>query len=533
MCSDVANKLIRNYVFQNRFRDYFHDNFDDILKSLSQTSDINKSKSIPYSIDGVFGTKRRTINFPNIFTYAYSISKIDSIGLSDFGKFNSEFNKMKIDFTARKFQSNSYSSFLEERLNLLISDYDKLYKIDIHSFYKSIYTHVFEKLNDQKLKKLDEYIRVFNNKKTNGLLLGNLLSTFAANEIMEELTVNLKKELPKSKIFYFSDQFYIFYNNFDYNDNDIYNTVSKIIGRDYFELTINGEDSKVYNHENLLSSRDFSKKVSELVKIQKSTNKDDLDLDKLLHFFNAFVEDYYTITEKSRLSFVEVVLKSVFSSPVNLYRLSEYFTIEENDDIFKIINILIFFLKNYPSLIIFYIKIGLWNIISEYSNYIYMKGKDLKKYFEIKLKNNINTIDAVYYFHICYALTEKNNKKNYCLQYYKNNKGKNLLLDSIIVETCNIKENKNIVLNYKFNDENWLINYTQFMQIRYYIKKNRSSNCIIKTINKCKKNKIKIIRSFDEIKFDQSKENAFKMIELKMIDNEEEYRHELEYECLF
>ena len=131
----------------------------------------------------------------------------------------------------------------------------------------------------------------------------------------------------------------------------------------------------------------------------------------MLHFFNAFVEDYYTITEKSRLSFVEVVLKSVFSSPVNLYRLSEYFTIEENDDIFKIINILIFFLKNYPSLIIFYIKIGLWYIISEYSNYIYMKGKDLKKYFEIKLKNNINTIDAVYYFHICYALTEKNNKK--------------------------------------------------------------------------------------------------------------------------
>lgn len=339
--------------------------------------------------------------------------------------------------------------------------------------------------------------------------------------------------MPKNKIFYFSDQFYIFYNNFDYNDNDIYNTVSKIIGKDYFELTINGEDSKVYNYENLLSSRDFSKKVSELVKIQKSTNKDDLDLDKLLHFFNAFVEDYYTITEKSRLSFVEVVLKSVFSSPVNLYRLSEYFTIEENDDIFKIINILIFFLKNYPSLIIFYIKIGLWNIISEYSNYIYMKGKDLKKYFEIKLKNNINTIDAVYYFHICYALTEKNNKKNYCLQYYKNNKGKNLLLDSIIVETCNIKENKNVVLNYKFNDENWLINYTKFMQIRYYIKENRSSNCIIKTINKCKKNKIKIIRSFDEIKFDQSKENAFKMIELKMIDNEEEYRHELEYECLF
>ena len=80
-------------------------------------------------------------------------------------------SKIEIDFDERKFKSNSYSSFLEERLNLLISDYDKLYKIDIHSYYKSIYTHVFEKLSDTNLKKIDEYIRVFNNKKTNGLLL--------------------------------------------------------------------------------------------------------------------------------------------------------------------------------------------------------------------------------------------------------------------------------------------------------------------------------------------------------------------------
>ena len=82
---------------------------------------------------------------------------------NDFGKLASSNNKMQIDFDERKFKSNSYSSFLEERLNLLISDYDKLYKIDIHSYYKSIYTHVFEKLSDTNLKKIDEYIRVFNN----------------------------------------------------------------------------------------------------------------------------------------------------------------------------------------------------------------------------------------------------------------------------------------------------------------------------------------------------------------------------------
>lgn len=106
-----------------------------------------------FFIEGIFGLKRRIINFPNIFSYAYSISKIDSLNLSDFGKLASSNNKMQIDFDERKFKSNSYSSFLEERLNLLISDYDKLYKIDIHSYYKSIYTHVFEKLSDTNLKK--------------------------------------------------------------------------------------------------------------------------------------------------------------------------------------------------------------------------------------------------------------------------------------------------------------------------------------------------------------------------------------------
>ena len=517
MSSDIAKKLMNNYVFQNRFREYFYNNFEDILKLLSPISKIEKSKSTPFYIEGLFGLKRRIINFPNIFSYAYSISKIDELNITDFGKLNSPHNKMQIDFDKRKFKSNSYSSFLEERLNFLISDYDKLYKIDIHSFYKSIYTHVFEKLSDSNLAKVDEYIRTFNNKKTNGLLLGNLLSTFSANEIMQELVVILQQKLSKAKVFYFSDQFYIFYNELDYTDNGIYDEVSRIISKDYFELKINNEDSKIYNHEQLLSSRNFLKKVSELVKIQKSNHKNiDKDLENLLHFFNAFIEEYYQIPENNRLSFVEVVLKNVFSSPVNLYRLSRYFVnCGELQDVYKIINTLVFFLKRHPSLIILYVEIGLWNIISIYSDYMYFKASELKKYFEKKTNSNINTIEAIYYFHICYLLTNVKDRKNYCLEYYKNNAGKNFLLDSIIVETCNIKENKNIVLNYKFDDENWLINYTKFLQIRFYIKENISTNCLIKTINKCKKNKIKIVKSFDEIKFDKTNEIKFQTIKEK------------------
>lgn len=517
MYSKTAKKLMNNYVFQNRFRKYFHNNFEDILDLLSPISNIDKSKSIPFFIEGIFGLKRRKINFPNLFSYAYSISKIDSLNLNDFGKLESLNNKMQIDFEERKFKSNSYSSFLEERLNLLIADYDKLYKIDIHSFYNSIYTHVFEKLSDENLKQIDKYIRVFNNKKTNGLLLGNLLSTFSANEIMEELTRTLQIKLPKSKIFYFSDQFYIFYNELDYKDNDVYNEVARTIGKDYFELKINSEDSVLYNHEQLLESRNFLKKVDELVAIQKSKNKDiDEDLEKLLHFFNAFIEEYYKISEKSRLSFVEVVLKSVFSSPANLYRLSRYFrNCDEEQKIHKIISTLMFFLKRHPSLIIFYVEIGLWDIINIYSNYMILKEKELKEYFRENLISNINTIEAIYYFHICYLLTDNIDRENYCLEFYNENCGKNLLLDSIIIETCNIKEHKNIVLNYKYDDEKWLVNYTKYLQIRYYIKEVNSTNCLIKTINKCKKNKIKIVKSLDEIRFNKAKQNEFEIIKEK------------------
>ena len=114
-----------------------------------------------------------------------------------------------------------------------------------------------------------------------------------------------------------------------------------------------------------------------------------------------------------------------------------------------------------------------------------------------KLITNINTIEAVYYFHICYLLKNKN-KRDYCLKFYKNNAGKNLLLDSIIVETCNIKENN-------------------------------SSNCLIKTINKCKKSKIKIVKSFDKIIFDEFRQIEFENIKEKF-EKKESLENRYEYE---
>ena len=69
--------------------------------------------------------------------------------------------------------------------------------------------------------------------------------------------------------------------------------------------------------------------------------------------------------------------------------------------------------------------------LMNFRNFI-LENFEFSKHKNIIIGNNgmgkTNIIEAIYYFHICYLLTNVNNRKNYCLEYYKNNAGKNLLL---------------------------------------------------------------------------------------------------------
>lgn len=520
--SDLEINLMNNYVFQNKFRAYFHEDLSQIIHCLSVVNNIKKSKSVPYNISGKFGEKMRTINFPNIFTYAYAVNKISNLPIVDFGKISSIKNKMKIDFASRKFQSNSYSLFLEERINHLLSTYDKMYKIDIQSFYKSIYTHVFEKMDCSDLGKIDEYIRIINNNKTNGLLLGNLLSTLAANEIMEYLTNDIKLKLPKCEIYYFSDQFYIFYNNFDYSDDKVLSEVEKLLKKDYFELKINERDTEVCTHEDVIKEMEFKRYIADLCKVQKSKRGNiDNSLSELVHFFNLFIQYYYSISQNKRQSFVEVVLKSVFSSTINIYRMVRISKYCKYDKYYnKMINILVFFLKQHPSLIILYIEMGLWDLLIDGKFLDGDKRNELFNHFYKLLECNFDLIEGVYYFHICYQLTNILNRETFLENLYKNNKGKNQLIDSIIIETLNIKGKRNEIINLPFNDSNWLLNYTKLVQIRFNLLEDASTNCLIKTINNCKKKKIKIIKSLSDIKFNNEKKDQYDRIVEKFESNQ-------------
>lgn len=515
---DRVDEWINNYVFQNKYKEYFSEDLYKIKKIIDDSIAKEKFKTLNYNIVGIFNNKERVISFPNIFTYAYSVKKISSAVNQNFGRLcNSQYNTMKIDFNKRKFQSNSFSQSLEEKLNLLLNKFDFMYKIDISQFYNRIYTHVFTKLEDNRANgAIDKYIRLYNNDKTNSLLLGNVLSTLAANEIMDNMCVKIKKEFESKgiedyKIEYFSDQFYIYYNEKFYAQK-ILKIVKEIIGKSYFEFEVNEEDSVIYNHEKLTLLREFKREQDSLYEIQKIERRDerffkycdsDYSNDKLNHFFNSLIETYYKTSLNKRKTFIEVILKRVFSSTINLLRLEILLdTVEPNENKSKrCIEILLMLLKKHPELIVTYINIGIWDVIAK--SKVYINNKLFYQYsntFYRLLNQNKQYLDSVYYFHIYYLLKNKfqnaQDKTVILTDYKQNIQGNNYLLDAIIEATLKPKIKRQEVLEMDFNKEDWLYQYTRYLNSRYYQNKNDE---ISKIVFLSKKNGIKIVKSLEEI----------------------------------
>lgn len=524
----MLKDIVDNYVFQNAYKEYFNDNLYEIVGCINKDCDKEKYRTSSYSITGIFNNKERIIDFPNIFTYAYSAYKILNSNINDLGKLNvSRINTMNIDFKNRKFKSNSFTKNLDNKLNLLLNEYDFMYKIDIRNFYKSIYTHVFSKIRNQN-GAIDAYIRLYNDNKTNCLLLGNILSTLCANEIMEDMSTDIKEQLEDIKIEYFSDQFYIFFNS-NHKYDEILEAVKKVISKSYFEFEINEDDTKVYTHEELVKLRNFRKMQDNLYEKQNIEYDDakfyiEYDFDysskKMIYYFNSLIDSYYNIDINKRRVFVEVALKRTFSFAVNLYRLK--IILDNNDEnSTRIVEILFMFLNKHPELILLYIKLGIWYII-ENSN-IYNNKELFYKYenkFYDKMVLYLNKLNGIYYFHIYYLLKNKfksENKRNEFLNLYKNKMiSKNYLLDSIIASTFNITPSIEEINNMKFNGEKWLYNYTLYFNSTNY---NNSLDEIDKAVNNAKRKGIRIIKKLSDIEVPKKVINKLNDIKNKFEKN--------------
>lgn len=522
----TLDEVVNNYVFQNKYKEYFTNDISKILKCIPSTCRDEEFVTKTLSIRGIFNNKERIINLPNIFSYAYSANQILKLNISDFGKLNSPNNTMNIDAKLRKFAKNSFTDSLDNQLSYLLTKYEYLYKIDISNFYGAIYTHVFEKLNlNPDYKKLDAHLRRYNNRKTNCLLLGNILSTLGANEIMEYLSVQISKTIKEIEIKYFSDQFYIFFNDINQADK-ILLEVKKIIGQEYFEFEVNEKDSEICTYETLIKKKEFSKEINRLFEIQRIPRNDvnffdNCDIiesnEKLIHFFNALIEKYFELSEKEREVFVEITFRRVFKSSINLFRLKK--VLEDNTENNKrIVEILFYFIKYKPSLILVYIELGIWHVLKESNAYIKNRmSNQYLNYFKRKYQENIEDLDAIYYFHIYYLLnnmfTDSEELKKFQRE-YKKQMGRNLFLDAIVTKEFNYKISRKEAQVIKFNDESWLKNYMLYLNSK--VKINQTNN-LEKMIANSKSKKIEILRKLSNIEV--SNKIIDKLIELEEIHN--------------
>lgn len=205
------------YNFRNSIRHFVN------IDSLNYPSDIdtfrttNLSWTVPISFKiQKEGDKFRTIKIPNplsfmrAYHYYSSLPNFLNLHLIDPNHKRLSANLETGDFTSGEYDRQLNSDFM----NLCL--YDSLLKLDIEEFYGKIYTHYLY-LNGLQ----DNVLAGLNNGRTGGIIMGNYISLYFAESMLQKISADFKDKLTAKNISfhfeYFSDDFYIFCNSKDIN----------------------------------------------------------------------------------------------------------------------------------------------------------------------------------------------------------------------------------------------------------------------------------------------------------------------------
>ena len=205
------------YNFRNSIRHFVN------IDSLNYPSDIATFRitnlswtvPIPFKIQKE-EDKFRTIKIPNplsfmrAYHYYSALPNFLNLHLIDPNHKRLSANLETGDFTSGEYDRQLNNDFM----NLCL--YDSLLKLDIEEFYGKIYTHYLD-LNGLQ----DNVLAGLNNGRTGGIIMGNYISLYFAESMLQKISANFNDKLNAKNIpfhfEYFSDDFYIFCNSKDIN----------------------------------------------------------------------------------------------------------------------------------------------------------------------------------------------------------------------------------------------------------------------------------------------------------------------------
>ncbi len=189
--------------------------------------------------------KYRTLKIPNIlnFVCAYEHFK-DMPNFSDIQSMDPLHKRLSANIETGDFTSGEYDRQLEEDFEKLCV-YDNLIKIDIKEYYGRIYTHDIPVIRG----KSDRLLTNMNLGATNGLIMGNYLSLYFAEDNLKSISNDLEKEINELGIdcefSYFSDDFYFFCNK--NNNENVVKIFDKVL--EQHELERNDEKKEIMTYE--------------------------------------------------------------------------------------------------------------------------------------------------------------------------------------------------------------------------------------------------------------------------------------------
>ncbi|MBX9865923.1 MAG: hypothetical protein K2Y14_03340 [Burkholderiales bacterium] len=471
----MPQEVINNYVFNNSIKYLFDDDPYSAIKPY--LTNITEHVSIPFKVVLCSNNKVRQVDFPNFFTYSYVANKLHTLDDPLLYKMN----RMEIDFDKKKFKAKSYSNDLREDLKDLMFKYEVLSFFDISNFYNSIYTHVFEKISSTKALKVDENIRLLNNNKTKGILLGNYLSISCASHILEFLSNAVQQSLSvkkiKSEISYFSDQLYIKHKVKDIEI--IKKIVEESLSTEYFEFKISYPKYKVFDYLELSKNRLFEKYLNKLastyaksIKKQKYEKRNIIDINSVQveYFFNLLIEDIVSdnISNDIKETYAKVALRRIFHYPINMVKLYQYCNknseIKENVENLKIK--LLFLINRFPQLIYELHYSNIFNVVN-----ITLVEDELSNLYDCLVDHTKSTNSEKEILYWFFKLIVLKNQKDYSFENI--NLDNKLLIVFLIKHKSMLKPELCIQLEEIVNtpknaiNENWLL----FYEYLFYKKK--------------------------------------------------------------
>lgn len=443
-CKMDLNNL---YNFKNAVRHFVN---IDLLKYPADIENFSTRElcwTMPVSFNVQKGNgKYRTLKIPNVLNFVRAYHYYS--GLPDFDNIqgiNPEHSRMTVNFDTGDFIAGEYDAQLnDDFMNLCL--YDNLIKLDIKDFYGKLYSHYLPK---GQLK--DNVFTSMNNGRTGGIIMGNYLSLYFAENALKKILDDFETALEDASINchfeYFSDDFYIFCNKYDNETiRGLFNQVLAENDHEGNDRKIEIEDYESYNIENLLTR--YWKAImrhwnEEVLKDFQRQNQIGTEIQHKLSFLNQLIYRLSSVKkERNKQSLIRNFFKTKHFQETDF----EEYDVEEYN-----YHQLCFLLKMSPESLLY--TSDIFNSMSGFDNQkikIFLKAR-----YREALISSLHDVQLYYYYAIrCYQL-------DWCLEDTSNLvlKSQNQILIAYYLKDGLFSEEQINSLKLLDNEKFWFQNY--------------------------------------------------------------------------